>query len=80
MKLIVLFPIEYKKIYSLLSFVQISKNNKIISLENLEVGDEIDLQTPKYIASCTLNKIKKQQIFKFIEGRIMKTSLKLVLN
>ena len=33
--------------------------NKIISFEDLEIGDEIDLQTPKYIASCILNKIKK---------------------
>ena len=41
-------------------FVQISKNNKITSLEKLQIGDEIELQTPKYIASCTLNKIKKQ--------------------
>jgi exodeoxyribonuclease VII large subunit len=41
-------------------FVQISRNNKIINLENLEVGDEISLQTPKYIGLCTLNKIKKQ--------------------
>jgi exodeoxyribonuclease VII large subunit len=41
-------------------FVQISKGNKIISFEDLRVGDEIDLQTPKYIASCILNKIEKQ--------------------
>ncbi len=41
-------------------FVQISQNNKITSLEKLQIGDEIELQTPKYIASCTLNKIKKQ--------------------
>mgnify|MGYP003477887837 FL=1 len=41
-------------------FVQISKDNKIISFEDLKIGDEIDLQTPKYIASCILNKIKKQ--------------------
>ena len=41
-------------------FVQISKENKIISLEDLKIGDEIDLQTPKYIASCILNNIKKQ--------------------
>lgn len=41
-------------------FVQISKNNKIISLEDLKIGDELNLQTPKYIANCTLNKIEKQ--------------------
>lgn len=41
-------------------FVQVSKNNKIISLEKLQIGDHIELQTPKYIASCILNKIEKQ--------------------
>ncbi len=41
-------------------FVQITKNNKIISLSELEIGDEVELQTPKYIASCTLNKLEKQ--------------------
>ena len=32
-------------------FVQISKDNKIISLEDLKIGDKIQLQTPKYIAN-----------------------------
>lgn len=41
-------------------FVQISKANKIISLADLKIGDEIDLQTPKYIASCILKEIRKQ--------------------
>lgn len=41
-------------------FVQISKNNKIISLEDLEIGDEIKLQTPQYIGTCILNKLEKQ--------------------
>ncbi|MFW0712976.1 exodeoxyribonuclease VII large subunit [Aliarcobacter butzleri] len=41
-------------------FVQISKNNKVINLADLKIGDEIELQTPKYIASCTLNKLVKQ--------------------
>ena len=41
-------------------FVQISKENKIISLEDLKVGDEVELQTPRYIASCTLNRLTKQ--------------------
>jgi len=41
-------------------FVQISKNNKIISLDDLAIGDEISLQSPKYIATCILNNIKKQ--------------------
>lgn len=41
-------------------FVQISKNNKIVNLEELKVGEQIELQTPKYIASCTLDKLAKQ--------------------
>ena len=41
-------------------FVQISKNNKIISLNELSIGDEIELQTPKYIGTCILNKLEKQ--------------------
>lgn len=41
-------------------FVQISKENKIISLNNLDVGDIVSLQSPKYIAMCTINNLKKQ--------------------
>jgi len=41
-------------------FVQISKENKITSLESLCNGDEISLQTPKYIATCTVVDVKKQ--------------------
>ena len=41
-------------------FVQISKENKIVSLNNLEVGDIVSLQSPKYIAMCTINNLKKQ--------------------
>ncbi len=41
-------------------FVQISKSNKVINLADLKIGDEIEFQTPKYIASCTLNKLVKQ--------------------
>lgn len=41
-------------------FVQISKSNKVINLADIKIGDEIELQTPKYIASCTLNKLVKQ--------------------
>lgn len=41
-------------------FAQISKDNKIISLEKLCNGDEISLQTPSHIATCTVNDIKKQ--------------------
>ena len=41
-------------------FVQISKENKIVSLNSLEVGDIVSLQSPKYIAMCTINNLKKQ--------------------
>lgn len=41
-------------------FVQISKDNKITSLESLSKGDEISLQTPKYIATCSVIDVKKQ--------------------
>ena len=41
-------------------FVQISKENKITSLNNLQVGDIVSLQSPKYIATCTINNLKKQ--------------------
>jgi len=41
-------------------FVQISKENKITSLNNLEVGDLVSLQSPKYIATCTINNLRKQ--------------------
>lgn len=46
---------KYKK-----GFVQVSKDNKIISLENLSKGDEISLQTPSHIVSCVVNDLKKQ--------------------
>ncbi len=41
-------------------FVQITKNNKVISLEDLKKSDKISLQTPAYIASCTIDEIQKQ--------------------
>lgn len=41
-------------------FVQITKDNKIISLENLSKNDVVSLQTPKYIAMCTIDDIKEQ--------------------
>ncbi|MGB1227165.1 MAG: exodeoxyribonuclease VII large subunit [Poseidonibacter sp.] len=41
-------------------FVQISKENKIISLDNLQIGDIVSLQSPKYIATCVINNLKKQ--------------------
>lgn len=41
-------------------FVQISKENKIISLDNVQIGDIVSLQSPKYIATCVINNLKKQ--------------------
>ena len=41
-------------------FVQISKENKIVSLNDLKVGDKVSLQSPLYIASCTINNLEKQ--------------------
>ncbi|WP_122893424.1 exodeoxyribonuclease VII large subunit [Arcobacter peruensis] len=41
-------------------FVQISKDNKLISLDNIQIGDIVSLQSPKYIATCVINNLKKQ--------------------
>jgi len=41
-------------------FVQISKDNKIITLSQLTVGDEISLQTPKLVAMAKLTSLEKQ--------------------
>ncbi|MGA1931960.1 exodeoxyribonuclease VII large subunit [Arcobacter sp. YIC-464] len=41
-------------------FVQITKNNKVVSLEELNKSDKISLQTPKYIATCTIDDLQKQ--------------------
>ena len=41
-------------------FVQLSKDNKIVTMDKLEVGDKISLQTATHIAICTLNELKKQ--------------------
>lgn len=41
-------------------YAQITKDNKIISLENIKVGEKITLQTPSYIAKCTLDELTKQ--------------------
>ena len=41
-------------------YAQITLNNKIIDIENLKENDEISLQSPKIIVSCTVNNIKKQ--------------------
>jgi exodeoxyribonuclease VII large subunit len=41
-------------------FVQISKENKIISIDTISIGDKIELQSPKYIATCTVNNLEKQ--------------------
>ncbi len=45
----------------LTGFVQISKDNKIISLENLKIDDILELQSPKTIASCKIISLKKQK-------------------
>ncbi len=42
-------------------FVQISKENKIISLESLEVDDILEIQSAKTIASCKIISLKKQK-------------------
>jgi len=41
-------------------FVQMSKDNKLISLDNIQIGDIVSLQSPKYIATCVINNLKKQ--------------------
>jgi exodeoxyribonuclease VII large subunit len=41
-------------------YAQISLNNKITKLESLKINDNITIQTPKIIASCTINNIQKQ--------------------
>ncbi|WP_072680047.1 exodeoxyribonuclease VII large subunit [Arcobacter sp. LA11] len=41
-------------------YAQISLNNKIIDLEEVEINDNITLQSPKTIVSCIINNIKKQ--------------------
>lgn len=40
--------------------VQISKNNKIVNLDELIEGEEITLQSPKTIALCEIKNLKKQ--------------------
>lgn len=41
-------------------FVQITKNNKIINLDEVLEGEKITLQSPKTIALCEIKNIKKQ--------------------
>lgn len=43
-------------------FVQVTKNNKTVILEDLNIGDEIMLQTPKMLASCLIQSLEKQNI------------------
>ncbi|WP_026803266.1 exodeoxyribonuclease VII large subunit [Aliarcobacter lanthieri] len=43
-------------------FVQISKNNKIISLEDLKIGDNLELQTVNVIADCKIINLSKQKV------------------
>lgn len=42
--------------------VQVTKNNKTVILEDLSIGDEIMLQTPKMLASCLIQSLEKQNI------------------
>ncbi len=41
-------------------YVQISKNNTIVNLDEMKSGEEITLQTPKTIALCKIKELKKQ--------------------
>lgn len=41
-------------------YAQLTKNNKIISLNTVLEGDIITLQSPETVASCTVNKVTKQ--------------------
>ncbi|WP_418179286.1 exodeoxyribonuclease VII large subunit [Aliarcobacter lanthieri] len=43
-------------------FVQISKNNRIISLEDLKIGDNLELQTVNVIADCKIINLSKQKV------------------
>ncbi|MFV7789781.1 exodeoxyribonuclease VII large subunit [Aliarcobacter lanthieri] len=43
-------------------FVQISKNNKIVSLEDLKIGDNLELQTVNVIADCKIINLSKQKV------------------
>lgn len=41
-------------------YAQLSINNKIVNLEELDLNTKVTLQTPKTIASCVIKEIKKQ--------------------
>ncbi|WP_418185065.1 exodeoxyribonuclease VII large subunit [Aliarcobacter vitoriensis] len=43
-------------------FVQISKDNKIVSLEDLKIGDSLELQTVNIIADCKITNLSKQKV------------------
>ncbi|MBL3520571.1 exodeoxyribonuclease VII large subunit [Arcobacter lanthieri] len=43
-------------------FVQISKNNKIVALEDLKIGDNLELQTVNLIADCKIINLSKQKV------------------
>ncbi|WP_418180186.1 exodeoxyribonuclease VII large subunit [Aliarcobacter lanthieri] len=43
-------------------FVQISKNNKIVALEDLKIGDNLELQTVNVIADCKIINLSKQKV------------------
>ena len=41
-------------------FVQLTKNNKLVSIEKLNIGDEVDLESPKYKLACKI--LSKEEI------------------
>ena len=40
-------------------YVQLSRNNKIIKLDDLHVGDSVDLNSSKYVATCKIMEHKQ---------------------
>lgn len=43
-------------------FVQISKNNKVVSLEELNIGDDLKLESVNLIAECKIINLSKQKV------------------
>lgn len=41
-------------------FVQLTKNSKLVSIEKLNIGDEVDLESPKYKLACKI--LSKEEI------------------
>lgn len=54
------FEMNNPKKKNLKGYVQISKDNKIINLEDSKEGEKITLQTPSIIALCEIKKLIKQ--------------------